>query len=238
MRRGDAETRRRGVAALLWLATVPCALAHDVISTKLTWSQEISRIVYRHCASCHREGGGSFALMTYDDARPWAKAIRDEVVSRRMPPWGPVKGVGEFRDDPSLSQIEIDMIVNWVEGGAPKGDDIYLPASPHFGAEAKVAAAREVKLTSSTPIVLDDGVIAAGISPRSIGTGASLEVTAYRPDGAVEHLIWIRQWRVEDERTYYFRNSIRLPKGTRVAVYSSEPAEASLVLSATHVRGR
>ena len=63
------------------------AFAHDVIGTKLLWTQEISRIVYRHCASCHREGGTAMSLMTYQDARPWAKAIRDEVLSRRMPPW-------------------------------------------------------------------------------------------------------------------------------------------------------
>jgi hypothetical protein len=96
-------------------------LAHDTITTKLLWTQEISRIVNRHCVSCHRDGGAAMSLATYDEARPWAKAIRDEVLARRMPPWGAVKGVGEFRGDPSLSQIEIDMIVNWVEGGAPKG---------------------------------------------------------------------------------------------------------------------
>jgi hypothetical protein len=93
--------------------------------------------------------------MTYDDARPWAKAIRDEVLARRMPPWGAVKGVGEFRGDPSLSQIEIDMIVNWVEGGAPKGDDIYLPPAPHFSAEAKPQpAAREVTVTTAAALTL------------------------------------------------------------------------------------
>ncbi|MGA2594944.1 MAG: cytochrome c, partial [Bryobacteraceae bacterium] len=110
---------------LICLSLLPLAFAHDVISTKLLWTQEISRIVYQRCANCHREGGSAMSLMTYEEARPWAKAIRDEVISRRMPPWGAVKGVGEFRGDPSLSQIEIDMIVNWVEGGAPKGDEAY-----------------------------------------------------------------------------------------------------------------
>ena len=93
--------------------------------------------------------------MTYDEARPWAKAIRDEVLARRMPPWGAVKGVGEFRDDPSLSQIEIDMLVNWVEGGAPQGDEIYLPPAPHFPAESQPApAAHEVNVTTTAPLTL------------------------------------------------------------------------------------
>ena len=73
--------------------------AHDVISTKLTWSREVSRIIYKRCASCHHEGGSAFSLMTYEEARPWAKAIKEEVLERRMPPFGAVKGFGDFRDD-------------------------------------------------------------------------------------------------------------------------------------------
>ena len=78
------------------------------------------------------------SLLTYEEARPWAKAIRDEVLNRRMPPWDPVKGVGQFRDDPSLSQPEMDLLVSWVEGGAPEGNPIYLPAA----APSKEAADR------------------------------------------------------------------------------------------------
>jgi len=69
------------------------AWAHDPITTNLTWSKEISRLIYQHCASCHRPDGRAMSLLTYEEARPWAKAIRDEVLNRRMPPWDPVKGV-------------------------------------------------------------------------------------------------------------------------------------------------
>src|SRR3954462_9555499 len=117
-------------SALLLMAGLARLQAHDPITTNLTWSKEISRVVYEHCAECHREGGRAFSLMTYEAARPWAKAIRDEVLNRRMPPWDAVKGVGEFRDDPSLSLPEMDLIVNWVEGGAPEGNPIYLPVRP------------------------------------------------------------------------------------------------------------
>jgi len=89
------------------------------------------------------------SLITYEDARPWAKAIRDEVSSRRMPPWGAVAGIGDFAGDPSLSTPEIDMLVAWVEGGAPEGDPAYLPhktptaapdqsAAPHYGRSLNV----------------------------------------------------------------------------------------------------
>jgi len=212
------------------LALTPAAFAHDTITTKLLWTQEISRLMNKHCVSCHREGGGAMSLATYDDARPWAKAIRDEVLGRRMPPWGAVKGVGEFRGDPSLSQIEIDMIVNWVEGGAPKGDDIYLPPEPHFSAGSKPRpAGRELAVTTAVALTLAAPAEFAGLRPKRLAAGESLEVTAYQPDGAVEHLIWIRTWRPEWQRTYYFLHPARLPKGTRIAAYSGKPAEAALV---------
>jgi hypothetical protein len=217
------------VKLLILLALAPACLAHETITTKLLWTQEIARLMNKHCVTCHRDGGPAMSLATYDDARPWAKAIRDEVLSRRMPPWGPVKGVGEFRGDPSLSQIEIDMIVNWVEGGAPKGDDIYLPPAPHFPAEAKPEPAkRELTVTSAAALTLSEPAELAGLRPMRLAAGDSLEVTAYKPDGAVEHLIWIRGWRPEWQRTYYFLHPVRLPKRTRIAVYSGKPAEAAV----------
>src|SRR3569833_2455339 len=85
------------VAALILLTVAPAGRAHDVITTKLTWNREISRVVYKRCISCHREGGAAMSLLSYEDARPWAKAIRDQAVARSMPPWGAVKGVGSFR---------------------------------------------------------------------------------------------------------------------------------------------
>ena len=205
--------------------------AHDVISTKLLWTKEISRIVYQRCASCHHQGGGAMSLMTYEEARPWAKAIRDEVLARRMPPWGAVKGVGEFRGDPSLSQIEIDMLVNWVEGGAPKGDEAYLPPAPHVDPPQKPAPAlQEIGVCSDALRIIDKEVLATGIRPRRLAPGASLDIAAYKPDGGVTHLIWIRNWRPEWERTYYFSRPVRLPKGTRIAAYSGKPAEAAIVI--------
>ena len=116
---------------LLTLTAFLILRAHDPISTKLTWTQEVSRIVYKRCAGCHREGGNApMSLLTYAEARPWAKAIKEEVLNRRMPPWGAVKGFGDFRDDPSLTQDEITRIAEWVEGGAPEGEAIYLPFPP------------------------------------------------------------------------------------------------------------
>ena len=81
--------------------------AHELITTRIIWTQHISRIFYKRCVSCHREGGSAFSLTRYREARPWAKAIKNQILIRRMPPWAAVKGFGHFRNDMSLSEREI-----------------------------------------------------------------------------------------------------------------------------------
>jgi hypothetical protein len=202
--------------------------AHEPITTKLTWTQEISRIIYKRCASCHHEGGTSFSLMTYDEARPWAKAIREEVLERRMPPWGAVEGVGAFRNDPSLTPLEIEMLVGWVEGGAPEGDAVYLSSKPAFDNEAKSAQPGKPRLIveAGVPLIMREAVTAVAITPRDMPEGSSMEVTVYKPDDSVEHLIWLRNYREEWNRAYWFRDPVRLPAGTRVEVDARAPAAA------------
>jgi len=190
-------------------------------------------VVYKRCASCHHEGGAAFSLMTYDEARPWAKAMREEVLERRMPPWGAVEGVGSFRDNPSLTALEIEYIVGWVEGGAPEGDAVYLPAKPEFPPVATTkgeVTGRRLSVDRKAPVTLHDAATAVAITPRELSNGASLEVTAYKPDGAVEHLIWLRNYREEWARTYWFRDPVRLPAGTRIVVDATAPGAAVISL--------
>src|SRR5271163_3259700 len=117
-------------AAILILAGASVAGAHDFITTKITWSKEVSRLVYKRCSSCHREGGSAFAIITYEQARPWAKAIKEEALERRMPPWQAVKGFGDFKNDRGLTEEELEILSDWVEGGAPEGEPKYLPETP------------------------------------------------------------------------------------------------------------
>lgn len=106
------------------------AAAHEPITTKVRFNKEVIRVLQRSCLGCHRTGGAAMSLATYEEARPWAKAIKEELLEKRMPPWHAVKGYGDFRNAPRLTQRDIDLIVNWVEGGAPKGDDKDLPPGP------------------------------------------------------------------------------------------------------------
>jgi hypothetical protein len=111
------------------------ARAHEPITTKVRFNKEVVRILQRNCLGCHRPGGIAMSLATYDEARPWAKAIKEELLEKRMPPWHPVKGYGEFRNAPTLSQRDIDLVINWVEGGAPKGDEKDLPEGPLYSTD-------------------------------------------------------------------------------------------------------
>jgi hypothetical protein len=213
--------------AISGLALGAVAWAHEPITTKLTWTQEISRIVYKRCVSCHREGGKAMSLVTYDEARPWAKAIRDEVAERRMPPWGAVKGFGAFRDDTSPTDPEIEMLVLWVEGGAPKGDDIYLPPLPPAQTTAKGSPDPRGLVVRGTT-TLSRGILATGIAPGEMAPETQMRIIAKLPDGSVENLIWLRNTRTEWKRAFYFREPVALPKGTLIAVDSG----AAIILTA------
>ena len=74
---------------------------------------------------------GPMSLMTYDETRPWARSIKQRVVKREMPPWSADPAHGVFKNDPRLSQKDIDTIAAWVDAGAPKGNDRDLPPPRH-----------------------------------------------------------------------------------------------------------
>lgn len=108
--------------------------AHEPITTKILFNKEVVRVLQKNCLGCHKPGGiAPWSLATYEEARPWAKAIKEELLEKRMPPWPAVKGFGDFRNAPPLTQREIDVIVNWVEGGAPPGKPEDLPPGPIVG---------------------------------------------------------------------------------------------------------
>src|SRR5213592_3604416 len=119
------------VAAVVVCAGLPgAAWAADV---PVTFTKDVAPILYKSCVECHRPTMfAPMSLLTYDDARPYARSIKQRVVSRAMPPWGADPAHGTFKNDPRLSEKEIETIVAWVDGGAPKGDDKDMPAAPQF----------------------------------------------------------------------------------------------------------
>lgn len=203
-------------------------LAHDIITTKVTWDREISRLIFDRCTSCHRDGGSAFSLATYDEARPWAKAIKEETLERRMPPFGAVKGFSELRDDRALTQEQLEIISDWVEGGAPEGDPALLPK------DVKLDPPRPRKPPLGAELVVDgnktlqQAMTFAAIKPKTLAQGASIRVVAQRPDGTIVPLIWIYQYNPKFQQTYYFRQPLKFPAGTKIVTSSTAGSVALL----------
>jgi len=110
------------------LAWAPPPAAGQSSATAATFHKDVLPVLQKNCQSCHRPGQiGPFSMLTYRDTRPWAKAIRQAVVSRAMPPWFADPRYGHFNNDRSLKQAEIDTIAAWVDGGAPEGDPALAP---------------------------------------------------------------------------------------------------------------
>jgi len=208
------------------------ARAHDVITTKVTWSREISRLMFKRCTSCHRDGGSAFSLTTYEQARPWAKAIKEETLERRMPPFGAVKGFGELRDDQALTQEQLELISDWVEGGAPEGEPALLPKDPDLNPAPEPAPKTGAEVIVDGSKTLKQPMTFSGIRPKTLLEGTSIRVVAERPDGTVEPLIWIYQYKPKFDRTYYFRKPLAFPAGTKIITSSTTAGTISLLSAA------
>ena len=102
-------------------------------SSAPTFTKDVAPIVHNRCAECHRPGeAGPMALLTYQQVRPWAKAIKNATLARTMPPWSADPGVGHFSNSRRLSDAELGTIVKWVDAGAPEGNPKDMPKLPEF----------------------------------------------------------------------------------------------------------
>ena len=125
-----------GVLVMSVIAAAPVSAQQSTrAAASVTFAKDVAPILQRSCQNCHRSGSvGPMALMTYEDARPWARSMKAKVTSRAMPPWDIDRNVGiqEFKNDPSLSDSEIDTIVKWVDSGAPMGNPADMPPARQF----------------------------------------------------------------------------------------------------------
>ena len=93
-----------------------------------TYNKEVVRLMQKHCQSCHHPGDiAPFSMTNFEETRPWARAIREAVISKEMPPWKPLAGCGDFKDARSLTQDEINTFTAWADGGAPEGNAADAP---------------------------------------------------------------------------------------------------------------
>ena len=183
-------------------------------STSVTFHKDVEPLLQAKCQECHRAGEiAPMSFMSYSEARPWAKAIQEEVLERRMPPWGAVKGFGDFRDDQALTPEQIELIGDWVEGGSPEGEPKDLPEMPKWTGpappphgSAKLAVGGEYKLRQSLDL--------AGIRPTKVDPGVSFQMTAQLPDGSIQPLLWLQPYKPIFGHAFWLRVQLVLPAGT------------------------
>jgi hypothetical protein len=116
-----------------WAVTFGIAATAAANSNSVTFNKDVLPILQRRCQDCHRQGEvAPMPLLTYQDARPWAKSIREAVLTRKMPPWFADPHVGKFSNDRSLSDAEIHTIVDWIDAGVKEGDPKDAPPPRKF----------------------------------------------------------------------------------------------------------
>lgn len=196
---------------------------HDPIGTKVTWDREIAPLVQARCVSCHSPGGAApMSLRTYEEARPWARAIREEVLTRRMPRWPVVRGYGDFSNDPSLSAFEIALVTAWVDGGAPKTRPAGAPV-PLVKQASSPAASSQRHPTKTHDVTLGCGTSSLpagtllGLRPRA-ADGRSIRVTLVTPDGGEEPLLWIRRFTADADQRYWLRTARTVTSPSPVSI--------------------
>src|SRR5216684_3868976 len=163
----DVGTRFGSVVALGMALLVPAG-AHlraepAGVSAGVTFTKDVAPILQRSCQNCHRpDGVAPMSLVSYEDVRPWAKAIkqRTSIGPHRgvMPPWYIEKNIGiqKYKNDPSLSDLEIAKIVKWADSGAPQGNPADLPPARTFD-DASTWAIGTPDLIVSTKEILVKG---------------------------------------------------------------------------------
>lgn len=189
--------------------------AHDVITTKLTYSRDISRIFMNRCASCHGESA-SIPLTSYEHVRPWAVDIKEQVLGRRMPPWGAVKGFGDLSPDKGLTEEELLIIAAWVIGGAPEGNPALLPHAPLASSQTTQFAALRDAVQVSRSCKLDRGLVLAGIRPEPGQELASARIVAHLPSGQTLPLLWLFRYDPSWHQLFRLRKPLSLPPGSVV----------------------
>jgi hypothetical protein len=195
------------------------------------------------------------SLKTYEEAKPWARAIKEAALTRHMPNWRAARGYGDFSNDPSLSPFEIALIVAWVDGGAPKDPVAATVAAKNEvrpRPERAATAARESERGWGPASAEKSGqdtrktanqrtlTLPCGTTPLPQGTllavqptlkkDQSLGIAVKMPDGRREIVAWIRGYDPRFPTTYWLRTPLTLPTSSVLMSDAQEGCAITLTL--------
>ena len=138
------------------ILSLPAATAAAERESDPTFTKDIAPIFQRSCQKCHRAGGAApMALETYEEVRPWVRSIKNRTGARQMPPWFIDKDIGiqRYKDDPSLTDQEIEAIATWVGNGAPRGNPADLPPPLEWPADGWTYGVPDLIVSSPEGVV-------------------------------------------------------------------------------------
>jgi hypothetical protein len=152
----------------------PVVARHVPITTKIVFNREIAQIFQKKCFQCHTDGNVSVPLTTYKEARPWAVAIKEEILEKKMPPWGAASGYGQFANDMSLTGREMSLILSWTDGGAPSGvlladedkPPVFIPSLTGWEQgppDTAIAIAANLKIAADSPFRVERFEVNTGL---------------------------------------------------------------------------
>ena len=215
-----------------------------------TWEREIGPLVQSRCVSCHSPGGRApMSLTTYEEARPWARAIREEVLTRRMPKWHVVRGYGDFSNDPSLSPFEVALFAAWADGGAPRTlskatnpllagptirSGVGVRVGPTFRPGVSIGVTTPLRVRSRDLPCAARSLPAGrlvGVKP-ALQKGADLRIIITHANGTQEPLLWLRGFDPRFAETYWLRTPIDVTRATRVSADSAAPCTLTVLFEA------
>jgi hypothetical protein len=184
----------------------------------ITFNKDVLPILQKNCQSCHRPGNiAPMSFLTYESTRPWAKAMKAAVVTRKMPPWFADPQYGHFANDPSLKPSEIDTISNWANNGAPEGDakdapppiqwpgngwitkpDVILKGLPYtVPAAPKNNVIEWMTLVTPTGFTKDTWITSVEIKPSELGVTHHICISfvPHRPNATYNTMLWVDKQR-------------------------------------------
>ncbi len=223
------------VAGYQMLAPEPVESRHVPITTKIVFNREIAQIFQKKCFQCHTDGNVAMALTTYKETRPWAVAIKEEILERKMPPWSAAGGYGHFANDMSLTAREVSLILSWADGGAPSGvllvdedkQPVFVPSlnSWELGNPDQILpVADKITVASNSPFRVERFEIASGLKqPRWLRAlqlnPSDRRVVRYAAIYETKSGRWLGTWTPSNQvSTQPAGTAVQLPAGGKLTI--------------------
>ena len=170
------------------------AMAGSVSSTAVTYYKDVLPVLQNRCQECHRPGEvAPMSFMSYSDVRPWAKAIKTAVLTKKMPPWFADPHIGSFSNNRALSQVEIDTLVSWVDSGVKEGNPKDAPKPREFYAGWEIGKPDQVLQMPVAVDIPSTGVVdyTYVVIPTGFTEDKWIQAAEARPDArsAMHHII-------------------------------------------------